>query len=50
MEQISREPKPLPKLVLPDINSLDDLKKTNINDYVLDNYDPHPAIKAKMAI
>ena len=49
-EQISREPKPLPKLILPDINSLDDLKKTNINDYVLDNYDPHPAIKAKMAI
>ena len=30
--------------------SLDDLKKTNINHYVLDNYDPHPAIKAKMAI
>ena len=49
-EQISREPFELPALVLPTINSLDDLKSFSIDDFKLENYKHHPAIKAKMAI
>ena len=49
-EQISRTPKSLPKLVIPKLNSLDDLKDCVIDDFILDGYDPHPTIKAKMAV
>jgi thymidylate synthase len=49
-EQISRTPKPLPELVMPTINSIDDLKNFRIEEFALKNYDPHPPIKAKMAI
>ena len=49
-EQISRSPKPLPKLVMPTINSIDDLKDFGIDEFILKNYEPHPPIKAKMAI
>ena len=49
-EQISRTPKPLPELVMPTINSIDDLKNFGIEEFTLKNYDPHPPIKAKMAI
>ena len=49
-EQISREPKSLPRLSLPNINSLDDIKKYKVEDFILENYHPHPPIKAKMAI
>ena len=49
-EQIKRSPRPLPKLVFPDISDLEDLKNLSLDDFVLEGYDPHPAIKAKMAI
>ena len=49
-EQVSRTPKPLPELVMPTINSIDDLKNFGIEEFALKNYDPHPPIKAKMAI
>ena len=49
-EQISRSPKPLPKLVMPTINSIDDLKDFGIDEFILKDYEPHPPIKAKMAI
>ena len=49
-EQIKRSPRPLPNLKFPDINNLEDLKDLSLDDFVLDGYDPHPAIKAKMAI
>ena len=49
-EQIKRDPRPLPKLTFPEINSLEDLKSLNLDNFILDGYDPHPAIKAKMAI
>ena len=49
-EQITRTPKSLPKLILPDLNSLNDLRKFNIDDFILKNYDPHPPIKAEMAV
>jgi len=49
-EQLQRDPKPLPKLRMPALNSLDDIKKYSIEDFVLDGYKHHPPIKAKMAI
>ena len=49
-EQISREPRPLPTLKMPQINSLEDINKYGVNDFILENYDPHPQIKAKMAV
>ena len=49
-EQISREPKPLPTLKIPSLNSIEDLKKFKVDDFILENYDPHPPIKARMAV
>ena len=49
-EQISREPFKAPKLILPEINSLEDLSSCSISDFVLEEYNHHPAIKAKMAV
>ena len=49
-EQISRNPKPLPLLRLPKLNSIDDLKNYKVEDFVLDNYEHHPPIKAEMAV
>ena len=49
-EQLSRDPKPLPKLIVPNIDNLEDINKLTVNDFILENYDPHPPIKAKMAI
>ena len=49
-EQLSRTPRPLPKLVIPELSMLDDLKSCSIDDFILEGYDPHPPIKAKMAV
>ena len=38
------------KLILPKLKCIDDLKEYTVNDIKLENYDHHPAIKAKMAI
>lgn len=45
--QLSREPKPFPIMKLnSDIKNIDDFK---YEDFTLENYDPHPAIKAEIA-
>ena len=49
-EQLKRTPKRLPKLIIPSLESINDLKRCNINDFVLEGYDPHPPIKAEMAV
>ena len=49
-EQITREPKKLPTLVMPNIESIQDLENFSIDDFVLDGYESHPAIRASMAI
>ena len=49
-EQIKREPFDPPKLILPTLNSLDDLSTCSIDDFKLENYEHHPAIKATMAV
>ena len=37
-------------LKMPKISNLNDLSNFSVDDFVLNNYDPHPPIKAKMAI
>ena len=46
--QIKRLPYKFPNIVLPEINSLEDLEKLEAKDFVLDNYKSHLPIKAQM--
>lgn len=48
-EQLSREMRPLPKLVLPEFETLEELLQYTGKDFKLEGYDPHPFIKAKQA-
>ena len=46
--QLSRDIRTLPKMILnPDIKNIDEF---TFDDFTLENYDPHPAIKAAVAV
>ena len=46
--QLSRDIRALPKMILnPDIKSIEDF---TFEDFTLENYNPHPAIKAAVAV
>jgi len=49
-EQLTREPKKLPKLIMPNLDSIDALNKYSVDDFILEGYESHPALKAPMAI
>jgi thymidylate synthase len=47
-EQLVRECRPLPRMKLnPEAKSIESFR---FEDFVLENYDPHPAIKAPVAV
>lgn len=47
-KQLSREPKPYPKMKLnPKVTDLFDF---DFEDFTLEGYDPHPGIKAPVAV
>ena len=46
--QLTREPRPLPRLVLDD--SIDDLFKVRFDQIRIEDYDPHPAIRARVSV
>ena len=47
-EQLSRKPKPLPKMILnPDVK---DIFNFQYDDFTLNGYDPHPLIRGKVAV
>jgi thymidylate synthase len=46
--QLSRDPRPLPQMKLnPEVKNLMDF---TFEDFTLENYDPHPHIKAAVAV
>jgi thymidylate synthase len=48
LEQVSRQPYNLPKLIIPDFKTLEDVENSNYNNFVLTDYEFHQAIKAEM--
>lgn len=49
-EQLSREPYPLPELVMPEFTTLEEFLETRPSQYSLKNYQHHPRIPAPMAV
>jgi thymidylate synthase len=49
-EQVKRQPRETPNLLMPAFNNIDELLNTKTSDYKLINYDPMPSIKAPMAV
>jgi len=46
--QLTRDPRPLPSMKInPEVKSIDEFR---FSDFTLENYDPHPAIKAPIAV
>lgn len=49
-EQVKRQPRETPHLLMPAFNNINELLNTKTSDYKLINYDPMPSIKAPMAV
>jgi thymidylate synthase len=47
-EQLNRDPRPFPKIrINPDVKNINDF---TYEDFQLENYNPHPIIKASVAV
>jgi thymidylate synthase len=46
--QLTREPRPLPRMVVN--RTVSDLFAFRFEDFTLEGYDPHPHIKAEVAV
>ncbi len=49
-EQLGRQERNLPELEMPKFKTLDDVLKSTVDDFKLVGYDPHPTIRAEMAV
>lgn len=51
-EQLKRTPRPLPKLMMPNMSSIDveDIRNLRVSDFHLVGYDPMDSLKAPMAV
>jgi thymidylate synthase len=49
-EQITRQPRELPNIILPVFCDIETLMRCKVSDFILINYDPMPSIKAPMAV
>lgn len=50
-EQISRTPKEWPTIKInKELSSIEDMENLCFEDFIVEGYDPHPAIKAEMAV
>lgn len=50
VEQVSRQPRPLPTLQMPQFTSLDEVLETKPSQYILSDYDPMESIVAEMVV
>ena len=49
-EQLKCYTKPLPKLIIPDVQTLADVEAMHIGDIAIEGYEPHPSISAPVAV
>lgn len=49
-EQLGREERPLPTLEMPNFENLSHVLRSDVDDFRLVGYDPHPMIRAPMAV
>ncbi len=48
--QLTREPKPLPRVTIPNWTSLEEITQATLEDFKLEGYNPHPHIPAKVSV
>ena len=48
-KQLERIPRDLPQLEIPDFETIEDVEKSQFENYKIINYNPHSAIKAAMS-
>jgi thymidylate synthase len=47
-EQIKRQPYKFPTLIIPEFKTIEDVEQSNYKNFILENYNSHPTIKADM--
>lgn len=47
-EQVKRKPYKFPTLIIPEFKTIEDVEQSNYKQFILENYNSHPSIKAEM--